>query len=61
MAAANTTQDKIEGYNVELVDNINAKHITCNICRLVLREPVQSVECGHRFCMKCIEHLHKRK
>ena len=40
---------------------INRDDITCAICLLVLREPVQAVKCGHRFCEKCIGEFHLTK
>ena len=47
------------GYDVKFVENA-PKNITCCICLLVLREPMQAEECGHRFCKACIEELKQR-
>ena len=58
MAAVNIQH--VVGFDVEFVDEIKTDIITCNICELILREPVQSVPCGHRFCKSCIERFHER-
>jgi len=57
----NIEQDKSGGFDVKFVDEINTDIITCTICHLILREPVQANPCGHRFCGSCIEKFHKRK
>ena len=31
--------------------------LTCPACKKVLREPVQVIVCGHRFCKGCISAL----
>ena len=31
--------------------------LTCPACKKVLREPVQVIACGHRFCKGCISAL----
>jgi len=50
----------IGGYDVQFVDEtINTENITCNICHLVLKKPVQAVPCGHRFCGECIKKFHE--
>uniref|UniRef100_A0A7M5UVC7 Uncharacterized protein n=1 Tax=Clytia hemisphaerica TaxID=252671 RepID=A0A7M5UVC7_9CNID len=43
----------------EFAGGINKDDITCAICHLILREPVQAVKCGHRFCTKCIGEFHQ--
>jgi len=53
--------DESGGFDVEFVDKTKTDVITCNICNLILREPVQASPCGHRFCGSCIEKFHKRK
>ncbi|XP_066936259.1 TNF receptor-associated factor 3-like isoform X1 [Clytia hemisphaerica] len=47
-----------EENSVQNAKEINRDDITCAICLLVLREPVQAVKCGHRFCEKCIGEFH---
>lgn len=47
------------GYDVRFVGD-HPKGIECCICLMVLREPVQSEECGHRFCKSCVECLKLR-
>lgn len=44
------------GYDVEGADTIPAKY-ECQICLLILREPVQTL-CGHRFCRICLNGLY---
>ena len=47
------------GYDVEFVQN-EPNHVTCCICLLVLREPMQGRQCGHRFCKSCVDLLEKK-
>ena len=47
------------GYDVKFVGD-HPNGIECCICLLVLREPVQAEECGHRFCKSCVEDFKKR-
>ena len=44
------------GYDVEGADTIPAKY-ECQICLLILREPVQTLS-GHRFCGICLNSLY---
>lgn len=46
----------IGGYDVEFVCAIPSDYI-CPICQLVCRDPVQTTECGHRFCESCLEPI----
>ena len=46
------------GYDVEFVGN-EPNHVTCCICLLVLREPMQARQCGHRFCKSCVDLFEK--
>jgi len=62
MTTADIQQSDLSGgFDVEFVDETKTDTITCNICHLILREPVQGIPCGHRFCGSCIEKFHKRK
>ena len=47
------------GYDVRFVGD-HPNDVDCCICLLVLREPVQAEECGHRFCKSCVENLKER-
>ena len=29
--------------------------LKCTLCQLVLRQPIQIMKCGHRFCEACFE------
>ena len=45
------------GYPIEILVNKDFdKKFQCNVCTLILRDPIQSY-CGHRFCRKCIERV----
>ena len=52
---------KMPGYDVpssifKQSDDLN--HFTCRQCRRVLRDPVQLVGCGCRFCFSCVVDGH---
>ena len=47
------------GYDVELMNALDRKY-DCQICQLILRDPVQLEECGHRFCKPCM-NAHTKK
>jgi len=55
--ATNSSAEK-GGYDVQFVNEAN--DVTCCICLLVLKEPMQGEECGHRFCKSCAEGLRIR-
>ena len=55
-SSSNTTRPVIGGYDVEFVSTIPEDYI-CPICQLVCRDPVQTTECGHRFCESCLEPI----
>ena len=46
------------GYDVKPIDVVDKKY-ECQICLLILRDPVQLSECGHRFCKLCINDYTK--
>ena len=47
------------GYNVVPVETVGRRY-QCQICLLILRDPVQLSECGHRFCKLCMDdHVKK--
>ena len=49
------------GYDVEFEDeSVDTDNISCVICLSILREPVQAVPCGHRFCKNCITKVNER-
>ncbi|CAF1098463.1 unnamed protein product [Adineta steineri] len=47
------------GFNMGNRDNISSNYI-CIICSLLLRDPVQLTECGHRQCQSCIDTQHQK-
>ena len=42
--------------NNAIVDKI----YLCDICKLLLRDPVQFTDCGHRRCQSCIPVQHEQ-
>lgn len=56
---SNTLNTMKGGYDVEFIKEYPDDNVTCSICLYVLREPLQSIECGHRFCESCVADLTK--
>ena len=52
--------NEIGGYDVEFLRE-HFDDMKCSICLLVLKEPVQANECGHRFCKSCVLHVMKTR
>eukprot|EP00111_Clytia_hemisphaerica_P017793 TCONS_00052623-protein len=46
------------GYDVEFLHE-QFDDMKCSICLLILREPMQADECGHRFCKSCVVNIEK--
>ncbi|XP_065661963.1 uncharacterized protein LOC101237747 isoform X2 [Hydra vulgaris] len=46
----------MDGYDADFVYEIPSD-MECGICLFVVREPVQIMACGHRFCSHCFEKL----
>ena len=42
------------GYEYEFVDEVLPSQ-KCPVCLLPMKDPVQTTECGHRFCRGCLE------
>ena len=42
------------GYEYEFVDEVLPSQ-KCPVCLLPMKDPVQTMECGHRFCRGCLE------
>ncbi|XP_067052176.1 TNF receptor-associated factor 4-like isoform X2 [Acropora muricata] len=55
MAEARTNPLRFGGYGDEFVDKVE-DDLICPICRLPLKEAVQTRPCGHRFCRICFEY-----
>ena len=47
------------GYDCDFVNDVS-EELTCVVCHLVLREPVQLVECGHRICKSYFNQIKPR-
>ena len=56
-SASFTSQDeptRTEGFDLDMfIKDPNVLKYQCAICRMVLRDPIQT-QCGHRFCSMCI-------
>lgn len=55
-AGNNSTVSETGGYDVNFVDRANPDY-ACPICHLTFRDPVQTRDCGHRFCETCLEPI----
>jgi hypothetical protein len=42
------------GYPVKNLDDIESIY-HCSHCSLLLRDPVQFIDCGHRQCQSCLD------
>ena len=58
MAEAPSNMLSSSGYDEEFVNEVD-EDLICFICKLTLREPVQT-RCGHRFCNACLKELFRR-
>ena len=47
------------GYDVDPVATVGERY-ECQICLLILRDPVQLSQCGHRFCKVCMDNHVKK-
>lgn len=55
MAASENTA-KLGGDDYQFSNKVS-KDGECVVCHLRTKDPVQIVECGHRFCKTCMESL----
>lgn len=44
------------GYNYDFVSELPDR-LNCSICLFALRNPVQFMGCGHRFCKLCVDPI----
>jgi hypothetical protein len=42
------------GYEIDGIEKIKSR-FKCIFCLLVIQEPIQLIECGHRSCRVCFE------
>ena len=47
-------KESLGGYEKEFVNSVE-EDLQCPICRLPLKEAVQTGVCGHRFCRQCLD------
>ncbi|XP_022787414.1 TNF receptor-associated factor 6-like [Stylophora pistillata] len=47
---------KLGGYDYEFTSDV-PEDFECPVCHLPMKDPVQIVQCGHRFCSICMESL----
>ena len=50
------TQPRFGGYEYEFVDEVSNSQ-KCPVCLLPMRDAVQTLECGHRFCKDCLQRI----
>ena len=44
------------GFDANFISEV-ADNLKCGVCHLVMRQPVQIMTCGHRFCKPCFERI----
>ena len=54
--SSNFKNSEVGGYDVNFVDRANPDY-QCPICQFTFRDPVQTRDCGHRFCETCLEPI----
>lgn len=54
--AATDNEPKLGGYDYEFTSDV-PEEFRCPKCCFPIKDPVQSVQCGHRFCSICVESL----
>ena len=53
--------NKKGGYDAVFMESsVLATNYECPICTFALRDPVQTKDCGHRYCKHCFEDMCKR-
>lgn len=61
LAAMATQQHKQQqqqgGHDPEIFLKTAPDRLLCPVCCMVMREPLLVVECGHHFCMSCLESV----
>ncbi|XP_047136080.1 TNF receptor-associated factor 5 isoform X2 [Hydra vulgaris] len=50
----------VGGYDAVFINPLQSDY-ECPICQCAFRDPVQIEECGHRFCLSCINEIKKQK
>ena len=48
------TRPDFGGYEYEFVDKVSDSQ-KCPVCLWPMRDAVQTLECGHRFCKDCLQ------
>ena len=44
------------GFSLQNKESLDSVYI-CSHCLLLLRDPVQLIDCGHRLCQSCADEL----
>ena len=47
---------RLGGYEYEFVDEVSPNQ-KCPVCLLPMKDPVQTSDCGHRFCRVCLSGI----
>ena len=50
------TRPHFGGYDYEFVDEVSDSQ-KCPVCLWPMRDAVQTLECGHRFCKDCLQRI----
>jgi hypothetical protein len=50
------TLEKEYGYDAVWISD-TPEYLRCTVCQLVLRNPLQILACGHKFCSPCLRRL----
>ncbi|XP_047136088.1 TNF receptor-associated factor 5 isoform X5 [Hydra vulgaris] len=53
-------ENQFGGFDEKFVDPLPDGFV-CPICFLALRQPIQTKDCGHRFCLSCFNLLKRNK
>ena len=44
------------GFDATFISDV-PDYLKCTVCQFVLREPIQIMDCRHRFCQPCFERI----
>merc|ERR1712228_642612 len=55
MASHNSGKENTYGYDENLFISPPADYLRCGICLLVLQNPIQIIDCGHKYCRECFQ------
>ena len=50
------SMEELYGFDANFISDV-PEHLKYVMCHLVLRKPIQIMECGHRICAPCFERV----